>query len=1820
VVAQADAELHQEEQMAIQDQRNSALNQSSMPEQNDGGISLIDSIKENPGAAASMMIPGVAAGAGLREGKTATEGFSVQNIFQDLGNFAHETAYYTPVLGAPLGAGDSFNLIANGSDMLSQVFGVLGLLGIAETGVLAGAVGVAGVGRYGANQYRKIGSRVDDISPHGPFKQGWSEAETHPTYISELLDGMPLVLSSARRNALTDLAGFPDTGAKNRTMFALLDEDSQAIQDIVRYLADDDLGVRNIDEFAGYDHLTMFFVGDDLYPNATLNSFWAGLAESLFERSSLIHDLSTIDPLQAKMVLLTRTVSQWHFLQRRGRLELGGPFAKAQDVWGDLLNKGKFTDADAETLMPAMKAFAEVTQDIGHPEMVILNDPRFHVEKLKLDEVDGIPTAELHLAVNQFESIDPNYLSHFEYNERVRLMFRGNPEAMTHLAAQNITDFFFDEVLPNWESLTTKMGPQGGKGHGKDWYNLALQDIQQMAVKNNVDEDLAVGIASLLSATTSWEVNLDNVASILIWLDQYDGRSTMLARNADGDYQFKTKVKKGETLPDSENLVKEITRNLFGNQQGLYMSGDQAESIRSLIQFVEDGGTVTKWFESQMMKGKNLKVPNFWAAIARSNPDDLHDRQVILYDILAGNITLKDMNRPIFTESKMGLALSEAFKTFPMTVDRHAYAIALGYSTKPHTDATMLAAYDPIKLAYLASAELIGDVRMDKRLAGGGIDPSGKEFILDPNELQALTWLRWRELRDVTRRGVETTPPPGLFAEGVGPIEVFSDRILKFVRGQLPDGVDLGGPKIAPMGQKASFDDFGKTKGTGTRTKQGDLKATQTGYNSVILEITPNGARWVAKDGSGPNQFTFPSQATNAEGLAIHMPRQALVVDDVNAQLQRTADTTYIVEEGVRTPASVGARFKPEGSYVAGLDLASQGATGLHTKGNHIVISIPNIVSQTTNTNIMATVAGLQHHIAIRNHMGSIKGHLNNVVDYEFLVNKPHTGKATVWRHPEITNYDGSPMNFYSQRAVEEHIMTNKSAEGLDPLKAERMPDLVEEPRIELIISFATGEDLRKAHAILTAPQAGAKSSAFTGINTPYISQMTAGYTAHGGRRTVSGRALELDPPRLLRSQRTAWHEKTEIELDPVIYDEIAQWYDNYDNPMNNPLSITSRAELELAARHGDPAVSGAYRPVLKAWQAFEDEIKTQFAYLQELGIKVEVVDADPYASPLEMITDLTENNTIKILSSKSTGGHPFLPDHVNDMWRAIHDVFGHASEGANFTRHGEFYAAAKHMMMFSKEARPAMLFDTLGQNASLIKNGKHPPQTIGLMPEKYWPDSEIWGDNSPYAKTPTNQRVIDLGHQEQVLDYRVVTDPAEMPADVLKVNEHYFVDGSGTIMVHNSKQGTPTNMNTRTVGILRGENSMETYMDGETGLYTAGDPTDKGRAVGDAGSTQFQRGASRGEQGVETMVIGNTRYSGGKYQEHNGKRVPVRMVPIEELADIPDWSWNESRRSIEEMENLKASIAANGFAAPVQVMINPRREQGFFGPGDVIVASMAQGNHRLTAARELGLTHVPVIGRWDIDFDMGVGDKPGSTAQGTAQLTNVDPNKAKQARASWEMDRVQNDHYFDINELLTAENPELKKTAVDKKLIADEPDDFGLEPSDPAWIQYNNLEEGPMGLTWGGKISIRGDVRVSQKTSTMGSLQEPGHIFGVEVATDVYKSGPNKGQPKYEKPTNIVMYVPEDPRAMPVIAYNSESISGLPLDRQVVLQTAKKDGTLQKATANIPLLVVKPLSTLNQDGRTAAAKTADIELVTKVSETLKNSGLVFGALKVMKA
>ena len=214
-----------------------------------------------------------------------------------------------------------------------------------------------------------------------------------------------------------------------------------------------------------------------------------------------------------------------------------------------------------------------------------------------------------------------------------------------------------------------------------------------------------------------------------------------------------------------------------------------------------------------------------------------------------------------------------------------------------------------------------------------------------------------------------------------------------------------------------------------------------------------------------------------------------------------------------------------------------------------------------------------------------------------------------------------------------------------------------------------------------------------------------------------------------------------------------------------------------------NPAVKASYAQMIK-------ETRDQYRHIRrehpDLQLIPNEAGHDPYAqTPRMAAQDVIENNRLHFFPTEQGYGtgeqggidlssHPMLqpsgetlngkPLLNNDLFRIVHDYFGHLKEGYGFRAAGEDNAWRSHAAMYSDLARPAMTTETRGQN-SWVNHGPHAAenkgasgantiyaeQKVGLMPE--WtmrdrgsPEPIITYQGSPSAHAQIEMSKIGSG------------------------------------------------------------------------------------------------------------------------------------------------------------------------------------------------------------------------------------------------------------------------------------------------------------------------------------------------------------------------------------------------------------------------------------------------------------------------------------------
>jgi len=191
------------------------------------------------------------------------------------------------------------------------------------------------------------------------------------------------------------------------------------------------------------------------------------------------------------------------------------------------------------------------------------------------------------------------------------------------------------------------------------------------------------------------------------------------------------------------------------------------------------------------------------------------------------------------------------------------------------------------------------------------------------------------------------------------------------------------------------------------------------------------------------------------------------------------------------------------------------------------------------------------------------------------------------------------------------------------------------------------------------------------------------------------------EPNEFIRASAQAYNQKHGLERT------IDDLYVAVD--VNRARRIADAYEALTLDDSSDPAV-------LSAYSQFEIEIERQWKYARmKMGMTLEpwTQKGQPYATnSTEMRSDVRRNRHLYFFQGGEP--HPLLGEidpatglSMNDKFRAIHDLFGHAAEGYGFGPRGEENAWLKHSQMFSATAQRALTTETRGQNA-WVNYGAH--------------------------------------------------------------------------------------------------------------------------------------------------------------------------------------------------------------------------------------------------------------------------------------------------------------------------------------------------------------------------------------------------------------------------------------------------------------------------------------------------------------------------------
>jgi len=251
-----------------------------------------------------------------------------------------------------------------------------------------------------------------------------------------------------------------------------------------------------------------------------------------------------------------------------------------------------------------------------------------------------------------------------------------------------------------------------------------------------------------------------------------------------------------------------------------------------------------------------------------------------------------------------------------------------------------------------------------------------------------------------------------------------------------------------------------------------------------------------------------------------------------------------------------------------------------------------------------------------------------------------------------------------------------------------------------------------------------------------------------GGRENISGQMAVTPFTESLQGSP-----KSDREYSQDIR-QNSQEYASENGLDPTPLKEYVVAEAERGTKIAEEYENGVHDPnnpeVKAAYDALIQETLAQYQHLKKLGYTFEMIPEgqNPYPKgPREALADMRDNKHLWVYPSDSGfgtetdgTGHPLLQsteeyigDHqllANDVFRIVHDVYGHAKDGNGFGKNGEETAFQNHVRMYSPLAARAMATETRGQNSwvnfgpQAEHNRANPAETIYaeqkafLMPE----------------------------------------------------------------------------------------------------------------------------------------------------------------------------------------------------------------------------------------------------------------------------------------------------------------------------------------------------------------------------------------------------------------------------------------------------------------------------------------------------------------------
>lgn len=286
--------------------------------------------------------------------------------------------------------------------------------------------------------------------------------------------------------------------------------------------------------------------------------------------------------------------------------------------------------------------------------------------------------------------------------------------------------------------------------------------------------------------------------------------------------------------------------------------------------------------------------------------------------------------------------------------------------------------------------------------------------------------------------------------------------------------------------------------------------------------------------------------------------------------------------------------------------------------------------------------------------------------------------------------------------------------------------------------------------------------------------------------------AKDLDDIAVAKREGTFGGTKAKFNEPNAATERLAQQYMKSKGLKSSVIRPVTSIDEAKAKRIADAFEAMKDEPnnpkVKKAYDALAKETKEQYEMLVEAGYKMEPWEGkgQPYKNSAEMVEDVRNKHLYFFKTDEGFGSgvsndHPLLKESgivvnghkmkYNDLFRAVHDIFGHTKLGNQFGAVGEENAWLQHSKMYSDDARRAMTTETRGQN-SWVNFGKHLRDKDGNVAKK---DAKgfVRPQDRPYSEQKTGLLPDDIVFEGASKD----EDLFDVPSAAMNVRKALGID-----------------------------------------------------------------------------------------------------------------------------------------------------------------------------------------------------------------------------------------------------------------------------------------------------------------------------------------------------------------------------------------------------------------------------------------------------------